>query len=234
MTRLALAFLLLAVPVLAAEAPYLTPEQVDLMHLLPPPPPPGSVRQAEELAFMHGLESTRSTARVAQAQSDVDESVRTMFGAILGADFDPGGVPPDPGGVPLTMALFRRLAATEEAVVQPAKAGFHRARPYIADPTLNPVLSRPTNDSYPSGHTSRSTVMGIVLARMVPERSAAIFARMLDYSESRVIGGVHFPSDLVAGRQAGTAIDAVLFTDPAFLADFAPARAELRRALGLP
>ena len=39
---------------------------------------------------------------------------------------------------------------------------------------------------------------------------------------------MHYPSDLVAGKRAGAAMAAVLFTDPGFQADFAAAKAELR------
>ena len=69
---------------------------------------------------------------------------------------------------------------------------------------------------------------------MVEEKRAEIFARADEYGASRVVIGVHYPSDIDASRSAATAIVAVLMQHPAFLAEFEGARAELRRALNLP
>jgi acid phosphatase (class A) len=68
---------------------------------------------------------------------------------------------------------------------------------------------------------------------MVPEKAVALFARGREFGDDRVILGVHFPSDVEAGRFAATALATALMQDPAFLKDFAEAKSELRRALGL-
>ncbi|HEX7416538.1 MAG TPA: hypothetical protein VF315_00670 [Steroidobacteraceae bacterium] len=49
-----------------------------------------------------------------------------------------------------------------------------------------------------------------------------------------MVGGVHYGSDVQAGRIAGSVLAALLFDSPAFQRDAAAARAELRQALGLP
>jgi acid phosphatase (class A) len=72
-----------------------------------------------------------------------------------------------------------------------------------------------------------------VLANMVPEKAPALFARGREFGDDRVILGVHFPSDVEAGRNAATALAAVLMQDAAFLKEFAAAKVELRGALGL-
>ena len=74
----------------------------------------------------------------------------------------------------------------------------------------------------------------ILLAQMVPERSEALFARGWAYGDARVISGVHFPSDIEAGRILGTLLLALLEQDSRFRADLASSRSELRRALGYP
>ena len=68
---------------------------------------------------------------------------------------------------------------------------------------------------------------------MVPEKRAAIFARAAEYGENRVILGVHFPSDIEAGRMNATAMIAVMMQNPDFKTDLAAARAEVRGVLGL-
>jgi acid phosphatase (class A) len=220
-TRLLIAALLFALPAFAAEQPYLAPAQVDLLRLLPPPPSDGP-----ELAQVLEAQRARTPERAAQAAADAQETVFAMFRPVLGERFVAAAAP-------LATALFDRLGATEESVVGPAKNGFRRKRPFLESPDVQPVVPTSKSGSYPSGHATRVTLEGIVLASMLPERRDAIFARMTDYARSRVIGGVHYPSDIEAGARAGTAAAAVLFDDPAFEADYGPARQQLRAALGL-
>lgn len=230
--RRAAALVLLLPLSLQAAAPavaqtFLAPAQVDLLVLLPPFPALGSPIERAELAELMERQRTRTPERVAQARADIDESVFTMFAALMGPGFTPAALP-------VASGLFTRLGDTEEVVNGPVKGGFARLRPYLAHPdAIQPAIPISRSGSYPSGHSTRVTILGIVLAAMVPERRDAIFARMADYADSRLWGGVHYPSDVAAGRLAGTAIDAVLFDDPAFKAAFAPARAEVRSALGL-
>lgn len=220
------AALLFAAPAFAAEQPFITARQVDLLQLLAPPPAAGSVQDRAEMDEVVAREQTRTPERVAQAQADVTETVFAMFGATLGPAFTAPALP-------AATALFDRLGDTEEDVVGPAKIGFARLRPYLANPALHPAAPTSRSGSYPSGHATRVTIMGVVLAAMLPEYRGPIFARMDDYAESRIVAGVHYRSDIVAGRQAGTAIDAVLFNDPAFRTAFEAARAEVRRVMGL-
>jgi acid phosphatase (class A) len=74
--------------------------------------------------------------------------------------------------------------------------------------------------------------MAIVLAAMVPEKSAELHARGWSFARNRLIAGAHFPSDIQAGRIAGTLIASYLFQDPEFKKDFLESKAELRKSLG--
>src|SRR5256885_2383334 len=68
---------------------------------------------------------------------------------------------------------------------------------------------------------------------LVPEKRRELFARGWDYGESRVVGGVHFPTDVESGRILATAMVALMMQNAEFRADLAAARVELRRSLGL-
>ena len=218
--------LLLGAPAYASE-PYVTARQVDLMRLLPPPPSGDSAQAAAEMAEVVAFEATRSAERAAQAQADVAEDVYDMFGAVLGPAFTSERTP-------LIGALFDRITETESIVTSPVKRGWARPRPYQVNAALHPAVPPSRSGSFPSGHATLGRLAAIVLAAMLPEHRAALFARAADYAESRVIGGAHFRSDIMAGMHAGTAIAAVLFNDPAFIADSANAQRELRDVLGLP
>jgi acid phosphatase (class A) len=69
---------------------------------------------------------------------------------------------------------------------------------------------------------------------MVPEKRDGLFARASIFAESRIIAGVHYPSDVEAGWISGTVVAAALMNQPRFETDFSAATAELRHALGFP
>ena len=67
---------------------------------------------------------------------------------------------------------------------------------------MKPLLPPPEGDSYPSGHAMDSYLTAILLAQMVPEKRSALFERAASNAQSRVIAGVHYPSDLEGGKLA--------------------------------
>ncbi|TIM95277.1 MAG: phosphatase PAP2 family protein, partial [Mesorhizobium sp.] len=68
---------------------------------------------------------------------------------------------------------------------------------------------------------------------MVPEKRAEIMARASKYAHNRVVGGIHFASDVEMGRISGSVIAAVLLNRDDFKAEYEVARAELRSDLGM-
>ena len=89
------------------------------------------------------------------------------------------------------------------------------------------------NAAYPSGHATWVFMAAVLLADMVPERRIAIWARAEDFARQRVVGGVHYRSDIDAGRIAGPAIAALMLANPRYRADAAVAAADLRNVLRL-
>jgi acid phosphatase (class A) len=219
--------LLVALPAAAREAPYLTLQDLDLATILPPPVEAGSMADLEQQAAVLAAQWSAVPERVEQAKRDVDESPDTMFGAVLGKTLDRKALP-------ATTRLFARLRETEDSVVGPAKRAFKRVRPYLSDSRIKALVRPSVSGSYPSGHTTNATLGAIVMGNIVPEKRTAIWQRANDYSQSRVIGGMHYPNDLLGGKLAGTAIAVALQSRPEFKADFEAARRELRQYLGLP
>jgi acid phosphatase (class A) len=210
----------------AAESPYLTHKQLDIIPFMPAPVANGSADDRAQQILVLAAQKAATPERIALANSDAEETVYAMFSTVLGANFKPANLP-------LFTAMFARMGDTEDAVVDPVKAFFGRTRPFLNNPDIKPLVKPSKTGSYPSGHTSRSTMMAIVLSSMLPEQRAAIFARANDYAESRVIGGMHYPNDLDAGRRAGSAMAATLLASPTFNTDFDAAKVELRKTLGL-
>jgi acid phosphatase (class A) len=168
----------------------------------------------------------RTPAEVESAQADSQLSV-FRFADVMGPRFKPENLP-------FAAKFFARVVADEDHAIDPAKEHFNRPRPYVADHDVKPVLGTMNgNASYPSGHATFAYAAAILLAEMAPEKAAAIFDRADRFAENRVIAGVHYPTDIEAGRVSGSVIDNVLLHEPRFETDFARATAEVRHALGL-
>lgn len=79
-----------------------------------------------------------------------------------------------------------------------------RIRPYDACSALLPLVTKPTDYSFPSGHTGSSFASACVLYRHLPKKAgipALILALFI--SLSRLYVGVHYPSDVLAGILTG-------------------------------
>jgi acid phosphatase (class A) len=205
---------------------YIVPSQVDLDHLLAPPPALGSAAETQDLSAVVEAERDRTAVEAVAAEEDHQRTV-FRFADVMGPAFTPQNLP-------FATKFFQRVFSDQSKVVKEAKAYFARPRPFAVDADLTPMLYPKATPSYPSGHTTFAYVMAILLANMVPEKAVPIFDRAADYGYNRVVAGAHFPTDIEAGRIAGTVIDSVFFHEPRFMSDFVRARTEVRQALGLP
>jgi acid phosphatase (class A) len=216
----------LAMPAFAAE-PYITGKMMDLTVLVPPPPAKGSDADKADMQAVIDAQANASDARKAQALVDSNESAFDMFTSVLGDKFVAANTPK-------AATMFERIGDSENDTLDAAKPFFGRIRPYLANPDVVKAYTKLSKSgSYPSGHVTRVTIMAIMVAAMVPEKKAEVWARAADYAESRVVGGMHYPTDVLAGWRTGTAMAAVMFQMPGFKADFDAAKTEVRAALGM-
>jgi len=86
--------------------------------------------------------------------------------------------------------------------------------------------------SYPSGHTATAWATALILSELNPASADALFARAYKYSESRVIVGAHWQSDIEAGRLVAAIGYAQLHNSPEYCEQMARAKAELNRLRG--
>jgi acid phosphatase (class A) len=70
----------------------------------------------------------------------------------------------------------------------------------------------------------------LTLSEIAPDRADSILQRGRAFGQSRGICGVHWKSDIEAGRIVGAATFARLQADPVFEAQMAAARAEVTKA----
>ena len=200
---------------------YLAAGQPNVVHLLAPPPLPDSPEQAEDLQEVRAVHHAATGADVALAQSQKKFSVFT-FAPAVGAFFQSNSLPK-------TAAFFERVQTDAEAVTDHAKNFYRRPRPYVTDPSLAHG-KRQKSFSYPSGHSTESMVLALVLADLIPDKQDAIIAEARSIGWHRVQIARHYPTDIYAGRVLAQAIVRQFMQSEAFQNDFAEAKAELAAA----
>lgn len=221
-STLAALVLMAAVRLPAAYLPAGTP---DAIALLAPPPATGSAEDKFDLEATYTVHTGATPAEIALGQ---DENKLTIFhfAPAVGAWFVSGKFPK-------AEALFKEVEAEAKAVTDGAKKYFKRPRPYHLDPARFPHSIEhedPTHYSYPSGHSTRGTVFALLLAEIFPEKREAILAKGREAGWLRVQGGVHYPTDIYAGRVLGQELARDFLRSPGFQADLAAAKAELAAA----
>ena len=253
----ALLLLIEATPALClSPSPYLAPGAFDSIHLLPPPPAVDSSGQSRDVEGVIDAQKAASPARVKQAEDDAKVDI-AWFAPVLAPQFSFGSTP----GVvaffrkvatdtraPVNMAkdcwerkrpfltdarIHPPGAMQQETANRPGAAQENTAPHDAGSPCLPAEQSAAYSYSYPSGHSTFGAMTAILLADMVPEKRAGLFSRGWDYGQSRIIGGVHFPSDVESGRIEATAMVALMMQNADFRTDLAAAKAELRKGLGL-
>jgi membrane-associated phospholipid phosphatase len=82
-----------------------------------------------------------------------------------------------------------------------AKYTYWAIRPFQLDPEVKPVFATPNHPSYPAAHACASISVTRVLGYLFPRDAEAFAALGERAAESRVWAGIHYRSDIVAGRQ---------------------------------
>src|SRR5580704_9300489 len=206
--------------------PYSDNKEINLLLLLPPPPANDSAQMKAELGEVLTIQVTRTKAMFFCDVAAATENIWRFADAVDSPKFTAAALPK-------LAAFFDRVVETEGAVTDPYKAVWKRPRPHLYSDLVKPVVPLSKSGSYPSGHATVGTLMGIELANMLPEKRAQIMARAWEFAHNREVGGIHYPSDIEMGRVTATVIAQTISTHPDFAQEFEAAKAELRAALGL-
>ncbi|ADG12357.1 phosphatase PAP2 family protein [Caulobacter segnis] len=199
---------------------------IDATAIIGPPPAPNSPRGKAERAQFEETRKLVNTPAWSQAVADADLSGKNGLKSFSCA----AGVTLSAEATPTLASLLLRMTDDAAKIYQPAKAAYRRPRPPVGNAKPICVPREPwieTDGSYPSGHGLIGWAWASVIAELVPEKASPILARGKAFGDSRIICGVHFQSDVEAGRYLGSALVTRLHDDPAFMADMAKARAEV-------
>jgi acid phosphatase (class A) len=188
-----------------ATARQAAPKQ-DWVAFLGPFPKADSDEGKADLAIVLWHQRTRTAAEVERALSEVKLGLGAYAAAL--------GRPLDAIQFPKTAALLDQVGKDIKVVTDQVKTHFQRPRPYVADPRVQPAIEREMSPSYPSGHATRGLAYAMVLADLVPERHEALLAQGRLVGVDRVIGGVHYPSDIESGQRLALKLASAWLAEP--------------------
>lgn len=206
----------------ASSLVYLKPGALDPAKVLGPPPQLGSHAAEADLEAVRMAQSFRTPEQEAWARFIEDDGV-FKHASEIGPWFTPENLP-------TCGSFFKRVLGDSRSISQRAKRLFDRPRPPKVDPSIRPCVFLPMGSSYPSSHSTQAFLMASILSDLFPEKREALMNRAHRAAWSRIIGGVHFPTDDVAGRLLAQAILEELRKSPAFLKDLGDCRKEIDQA----
>jgi acid phosphatase (class A) len=205
-----------------AEAPALfRAGLVDPLKVLPAPALLDTEEMKAELQTVLRAQEARTDKEIKRARED--EQIRTdSFQSALGPWLTANNLP-------RLQALFERMEKEAKVCSDIAKNHFKRPRPLVADARVKPLFEM-SDPGYPSGHSLRGQMFALVLSELAPDKADTLLARGREIGWSRVIGGVHFPSDLSAGRTLGQALALEMLANPAIRTELAAIHREFEAA----
>jgi acid phosphatase (class A) len=205
---------------------YLAGHEVDFHTILGPPPAADSPWDHADQQLVEAYQGV-DEARFESAKLD-EEQLYSRFDNAFGR-------PIDSGTTPKLVALLDRALRDVDTTAAAAKDYYQRPRPYqrmqlhrVCNKGDAPVPEEhPMHGaSYPSGHSVHGWTVAMILSRIAPDRAQALMDRAEEYEESRLICGMHFPTDVEAGQVVAAAVVSRLDTSTKFRADLAKARKE--------
>jgi acid phosphatase (class A) len=201
-------------------------EYPDSVALLPPPPAPGSAALAADEAAHKAARLPHDAPRWKLATKDAElrfPKAAEVFACTLGIEISESATPH------LNM-LLRRIRMDSSRANDRAKSQYRRPRPFMVTKEEPCSRDEASPNAYPSGHAAIGWAWALALAEAAPDQANAILKRGLEYGESRVVCGVHWASDIEAGRVIGAATIGRLHANPVFRAQLALAGEEIATA----
>jgi acid phosphatase (class A) len=204
---------------------YVGPDALDLPRVLPAWPAATTLASEADVQTILALQLRRTKAEEADAQADSTTTMRDFTVKLLGADATPARYPK-------LFALMDALHQDMRRINRAANVaqGF-RMRPVRFDPRIRPSLDMVGHGdaAYPSARASSGQVWADVMSTLRPDLATAAQAEAERIAWRRVVGGVHYPSDIAGSRHVARAVGAALGRAPTFQAALAAVRAELGR-----
>jgi hypothetical protein len=174
----------------------------------PPPPAYNSPDKAAELAEIKNFERTPKTNSVAFFWEYAVGGLRghQYWADQIGRLVLEYRVDADPPLAARAYALQNITGIDAGIGCWDGKYTYWAIRPFQLDHDVKPLFPMPNHPSYPAAHGCLSTAEADILGYLFPHDAAALDALADEAAESRVWAGIHYRSDIVAGRALGHAV----------------------------
>lgn len=167
--------------------------KAEIREVVGPYPEVGSADEALDDSILLDWQDQRTEAEcLAAAKQSNSLTLKTFFGDVLTKK-----------EINYLSVRLLRVAAIAAANSARAKSMYDRPRPYDRNSDIKPCIDTEGSSSYPSGHTTIARLYGRVLSLRYPSRAEKFMARADQAALNRVLGGVHHPSDIEAGKRLG-------------------------------
>jgi len=190
------------------------------VNALPAPPSDDSPAGLADLETLLQVQADRTPAQVARAQRVEKHTPFLMGSAVFGKWFTSENLP-------MTAGFFKNAGGQFHPLLVRAKEKWLRPRPYFRDARVHPCLVAPNGTSYPSGHSATAAIWAELFSAAFPGQKDAFAAQVRETMWSRVLAGVHFPSDTQAGKILGASIGREMVGLPATQRALAEVRREI-------
>jgi undecaprenyl-diphosphatase len=105
-----------------------------------------------------------------------------------------------------TMAAMAAAAAVGTAVYTVLKRGIRRPRPGAVHAGLTLTVAPLDRFSFPSGHTLHAVAFSVVVGAHAPVLTGLVWSFTALVAASRLVLGLHYPSDVLAGGLLGASL----------------------------
>jgi len=210
-------------PASAFAGHFIADNTLDYRVLLTPPPAADSLVTRAELDVVLQVQDLRTPALAQRAQEIENETLFSFASDVVGSWFTADKLPQ-------TAALFAAVREDFIPVNRASKALWPRKRPPYVDARVKPCVDYSDSGSYPSGHGIQSALWAVLLTELFPEHAAGFQTRARETRRMKLFTGVHYPSDLEAGRILGEALAREMLKGPALRSALNACRAEIASA----
>lgn len=190
------------------------------LKLIPPPPVAGDAADRADLDYTLAIQADASPDQIRHAVIVALYFDVFSYSEVLGPKFTAITYPQ-------TAAFFKRLEITANGIKNTLKDHFARPRPVDGHKgEVKELVPYESGYSYPSGHATRAWLYALVLGELDPADRLAFLRQAALVGYFRVLGGMHYQSDVIASRTLAESLFTQLQANP----DFTKALAELKAA----
>jgi undecaprenyl-diphosphatase len=154
--------------------------------------------------WMHGAATRRWVVRVLGMVSRVGDG--WLWYAIIAWLLWAGG----PSGSSAAVRMIC-VGAVDLVLYRIIKRWIARPRPYRTCPGIRACTKTLDEFSFPSGHTLHSVAFSLILTVYYPMSAFVVWPLTVLIAASRIILGLHYPSDVIVGAVIGAITAAVSF-----------------------